>query len=317
MAAIRVHNWNHHHSKEDQTLKISKSVFITNFPEGSTAKDLWKVCNDYGAVVDVFIPFKKSKAGKCFAFVHFIKVINLERLVDNLCTIWMGKHHLHANVVRFQRPHKPNAFVPKGTNSGSVKSSFASVIKEGNKVHASPVNIEPALILDDSFIKEYDFSSSLMGKIKDVSAMPNLYTILSEEAFQNIKITYLGGMWVLLQLDSIATKEKLLNHIGVGSRFTIIKQASDSFESDERIIWVLIKGLPIKAWTSNSFRKIASLWGELVEWEDTDSKSLFTPTFHDDRYGDSSDEDSQDEGVEDIAHDKDANGLSDIESIII
>ncbi|GJU30905.1 RNA-directed DNA polymerase, eukaryota [Tanacetum coccineum] len=303
-----VHNWNHHHSKEDQTLKISKSVFITNFPEGSTAKDLWKVCNDYGTVVDVFIPFKKSKAGKRFAFVCFIKVINLERLVDNLCTIWIGKHHLHANVVRFQRPHKPDAFVPKGTNSGSVKSSFPSVLKEGNKVHVSPVNIEPALVLDDSCIKEYEFSSSLMGKIKDVSAMPNLYTILSEEGFQNIKITYLRGM----------------------------------------IIWLSIEGLPIKAWTSNSFRKIASLWGELVEWEDTDSKSLsvkhmclktkldvcindrwkiivqgkvfwicakemdaWTLTFHDDPYGDSSNKDSQDDGVEDISHDKNANGLRD------
>nr|GFA74014.1 RNA-directed DNA polymerase, eukaryota, nucleotide-binding alpha-beta plait domain protein [Tanacetum cinerariifolium] len=38
-----------------------------------TPKDLWKVCNDYGTVVDVFIPNKKSKAGKCFAFVRFIK----------------------------------------------------------------------------------------------------------------------------------------------------------------------------------------------------------------------------------------------------
>nr|GEU55925.1 hypothetical protein [Tanacetum cinerariifolium] len=297
-----VHNSNPHHSKEDQTSQISKSVFITNFPEGSTAKDLWKVCNDYGTVVDVFIPFKKSKAG--------------------------DKHR------------------------GSVKSSFASVLKEGNKVHASPVNIEPTLVLDDSCIKEYDFSSSLMGKIKDVSAMPNLYTILSEEGFQNIKITYVGGMWVLLELDSIATKEKLLNHTRVGSWFSIIKQASDSFESDERIIWVLIEGLLIKAWTSNSFRKISSLWGELVEWEDKDSKSLsckhmclktkpdvcingrwkiivqgkvfwirakemdaWTPTFHDDPYGDSSDEDSQDDGMEDIAHDKETNGLSDIERV--
>ncbi|GJV58934.1 alpha/beta hydrolases superfamily protein [Tanacetum coccineum] len=129
----------------------------------------------------------------------------------------------------------------KAYNGGSAKSSFASVLKEGNK------------------------ASSLMGKIKNVSAMPNLYTIIFEEGFQNIKITYLGGMWVLLELDSIATKEKFLNHTCVGSWFTIIKQASNSFESDERIIWVSIKGLPVKAWITNSFRKIALLKGRLVE----------------------------------------------------
>nr|GEY48518.1 RNA-directed DNA polymerase, eukaryota, reverse transcriptase zinc-binding domain protein [Tanacetum cinerariifolium] len=39
----------------------------------STVRDLWKVCSDYGTVVDVFIPFKRSKSGKCLAFVRFIK----------------------------------------------------------------------------------------------------------------------------------------------------------------------------------------------------------------------------------------------------
>ncbi|GKF62064.1 hypothetical protein Tco_0182118, partial [Tanacetum coccineum] len=129
---------------------------------------------------------------------------------------------------------------------------------------------------------------------------------------------------VLLELDSIATKEKFLNHTGVGSWFTIIKQASDSFKSDERIIW-----------------------GEVVEWEDTNSKSLsckhlclktksdvsingrrkiivqgkvfwirakemdaWTPTFHDDPH-----DESQDDGMEDVADDKEANGLSDIERV--
>ncbi|GKF80771.1 RNA-directed DNA polymerase, eukaryota, nucleotide-binding alpha-beta plait domain protein, partial [Tanacetum coccineum] len=43
-------------------MKISKSLFVTNFPEDCSARDLWKVCNDYETVVDVFIPFKKSKA---------------------------------------------------------------------------------------------------------------------------------------------------------------------------------------------------------------------------------------------------------------
>nr|GEY11135.1 hypothetical protein [Tanacetum cinerariifolium] len=57
-----------------ETSKISKSVFISNFLDDCTNRNIWKVCNDYGTVVDVFIPNKKSKAGKRFAFVRFIKV---------------------------------------------------------------------------------------------------------------------------------------------------------------------------------------------------------------------------------------------------
>ncbi|GJV42846.1 hypothetical protein Tco_1427382 [Tanacetum coccineum] len=34
-------------------------------------------------------------------------------------------------------------------------------------------------------------------------------------------------------------------------------------------------GLPLKVWTRNTFAKVASKWGDLVEWEDLAEKSLF------------------------------------------
>nr|GEW23510.1 RNA-directed DNA polymerase, eukaryota [Tanacetum cinerariifolium] len=88
-----------------------------------------------------------------------------------------------------------------------------------------------ALVLDETCIKEFDFGMSLMEK-------------------------------VLFKFDSLASKEKFLNHSGIGSWFTELIQATSSFENDERIVWIFIEGLPIKAWTPNTFRKIASLWGE-------------------------------------------------------
>ncbi|GKA50366.1 RNA-directed DNA polymerase, eukaryota [Tanacetum coccineum] len=187
---------------------------------------------DYGTVVDVFIPFKKSKAGKRFAFVRFIKVKDLDRLVENLCTIWIGRFHIHANIARFHRPLKSNSPTPREPNLKTSKSSFASVLKGDSQ---PPVNeiVNSALVLDDTCLKDHDFSLSLMGKVK-TTAIPNLPIILSNEGFHNIKITYHGGM----------------------------------------ITWVSIEGLPIKAWTPNSFRKIASLWGEIVELEDSDSFAL-------------------------------------------
>lgn len=73
---------NHHKkSNEDLTKEISYSIYVTNFPDSISSRDLWIACKVYGTVVDVFIPFKKSKAGKRFAFVRFIKVFNLDRLI--------------------------------------------------------------------------------------------------------------------------------------------------------------------------------------------------------------------------------------------
>nr|GEY56675.1 RNA-directed DNA polymerase, eukaryota [Tanacetum cinerariifolium] len=63
-------------------------------------------------------------------------------------------------------------------------------------------------------------------------------------------------MWVLFEFDSIASKEKFLNHSGISSWFTDLIQATSSFENDERIAWISIEGLLIKAWTPNIFVRL-------------------------------------------------------------
>nr|GEV19146.1 RNA-directed DNA polymerase, eukaryota, nucleotide-binding alpha-beta plait domain protein [Tanacetum cinerariifolium] len=95
--------------------KVSHSIFVTNFPESVTLLDLWRVCGTYGTMVDVFIPVKRSKAGKRFAFVRFIKVINLDRLVKNLCTLWIGNYHLYVNQ-GLRQPHGSYAKVVNATS---------------------------------------------------------------------------------------------------------------------------------------------------------------------------------------------------------
>ncbi|GJW94704.1 nucleotide-binding alpha-beta plait domain-containing protein [Tanacetum coccineum] len=91
-------------SKEEDVDRISTSVYITNFPESVTAKELFQACKQFGHVVDSFIPSKKSKIGKRFGFVKFINVFSEDRLINNLCTVWMDRFKLHANIARFQRP---------------------------------------------------------------------------------------------------------------------------------------------------------------------------------------------------------------------
>ncbi|GJT89709.1 hypothetical protein Tco_1078554 [Tanacetum coccineum] len=162
----------------EELAKVINPVVLTQSP------DSWSLyIEQFWFVVDAFISYKKSKAGKRFDFVRFIKVDNIDRLVANLCTIWIGRFHLHANVARFHRELKTSA------------PSHPSNAKERN----SP---------------DRDFSLSLMGKVKGITAMPNLYVILEKEGFQNLSLTYLVGLWVLIETVSIA-KEKLLNHTGL------------------------------------------------------------------------------------------------------
>nr|GEZ89529.1 hypothetical protein [Tanacetum cinerariifolium] len=168
-------------SKEDQINQISKSVFVTNFPDHVRSRDLWQVCNAYGTLVDVYIPLKKSQSGKRFTFLRFIKVINLERLIENLCTIWIGSFRLHANMAHFQRDQNSKNPFPKS----SVR----------DKKHSPPYQSKPVLVLDESYIKERDFSKSLIGQVKEVSTIPNLYIAFLKEGFDYVNITYLGDSY--------------------------------------------------------------------------------------------------------------------------
>ncbi|GKB52428.1 RNA-directed DNA polymerase, eukaryota [Tanacetum coccineum] len=233
-------------SNEDHTRSISKSIFVTNFPDSTSAKDLWKLCQDYGNVVDVYIPNRKSKAGKRFAFVRFIKVDNIDRLVGNLCTLWIGRMHLHANVVRFERSSTQSSrptFSARPNSFGT--SSFATVLK--GKVNTPlTTTAAPAMVIDESCV-----------------------------GFQNVKLVYLGGLWVMFEMESLKTKKKFMQHVGVASWFNRLCNAQTDFVPREQIIWVDIEGVPLHAWSRGTFNKIGSKWGEVMELEES-KDDLFT-----------------------------------------
>nr|GEU64915.1 RNA-directed DNA polymerase, eukaryota, nucleotide-binding alpha-beta plait domain protein [Tanacetum cinerariifolium] len=134
-------------SKEDHVVRISKSVFVTNFPNNFGSRDLWKPCEVYGKVVDVFIPNRKSKAGKRFAFVRFIRVEDLDRLICNLCTLWVGRFHLHANAVRYERSPKPSPLVKSPTSpTSNLAGSYVAAVNGTNipPVINAPFSCSPA-----------------------------------------------------------------------------------------------------------------------------------------------------------------------------
>nr|GFD14594.1 nucleotide-binding alpha-beta plait domain-containing protein [Tanacetum cinerariifolium] len=174
-------------SKENDVRKISSSVFVTNFPEQYSAKDLWNNCKVYGHVVDTYIPDMRSKIGKRFEFVRVINVFDMERLVNNLCTVCIGKLKLHANVARYQRDSGKNNYqrVNKGTdvsngggikNGGGLNSSanlYANVVKIPAGVKETFYGT-PTMVLDESCLNNEEFSLCLLGKVTEFASLTNL-----------------------------------------------------------------------------------------------------------------------------------------------
>nr|GEU86188.1 DIE2/ALG10 family [Tanacetum cinerariifolium] len=249
-------------TKEDQVQRISTSVFVTNFSDHVGAKELWHACKQYGHVVDSFIPVRRSKAGKSFGFVRFIKVFDIDRLVGNLCTVWIGSHRLHANVARFNRP-LVNSNKPKGTtteevhvnsdraNSSSAMrnnpNSYAHVLKGQAQTDVDAAS-HPVLVRDESCVNQKDFSHCFNGKI-------------------------LGWDVVMIVFKSLDAKEKFSACVTINSWFSHLVQSSSDFVMDGRVAWVDVEGVPLKMWSFNTFKKIGAKWGTLLDVENTDEEN--------------------------------------------
>ncbi|GKB12472.1 nucleotide-binding alpha-beta plait domain-containing protein, partial [Tanacetum coccineum] len=168
-----------HRSKKDDVNRISTSIFVTNFPQSFTAKDLFHVCKQYDHVVDSYIPDKKTKAGKRFGFVRFINIFNVERLVSNLCTIWVDRFKLHANTARYQRPplnkngpqevktidpSRNSRQIPqKVTNNVVSDNSYVNMVKSYSSLESGEDTSSLAIVMDNDCLNSKDISKDLMG----------------------------------------------------------------------------------------------------------------------------------------------------------
>ncbi|GJS70305.1 nucleotide-binding alpha-beta plait domain-containing protein [Tanacetum coccineum] len=221
----------HRCSDVDEVKKISTSIFVMNFSNQFYAKDLWKVCNHYGNVIDAFILNRRSKSGKRFGFVLFIKIFDVDRLVNNLCTIWVERFKLHANIARFQRSPLKNSNT-QFTNKAEKKSVLAVVHKDSGV---------------------YGYSSSYARVVKIRPRTQNVkeenkpsIVVLANDGFDYIKLKYMGGYWVMIEFQTEASKEKFKANVGIGSWFSQLEQGSNLFHIDESHTWVDIEDIPLK-----------------------------------------------------------------------
>ncbi|GJV72364.1 putative reverse transcriptase domain-containing protein [Tanacetum coccineum] len=158
----------------------------------------------------------------------------------------------------------------KDMGQSGVGNSYVQVVKGNNTSVVAESDHTPTLVLDDECLNTSDLSNSLMGRVKEFASLSNLKMVLHKEGFNNIKIQYMGELWVLVEFDSEASKKLFHANVGIGSWFSQLIQASKDFTIEGRIVWVEIEGIPFKLWSNNTFKRIASKWGDLLHIDDQD-----------------------------------------------
>ncbi|GJR37777.1 RNA-directed DNA polymerase, eukaryota [Tanacetum coccineum] len=282
--------------------KVSSSFYVSNFLDSIDSKGLWNAFSPYGGIVDAYIPHKRSKGGKHFGFIRFVRVADDNDFVRSLSNIWIGSFHMYINVSRFQRSStggsrvkknllnvqnvsmgataiKPNHNGPDHSVQPSRKPSFASVVHGSSKTKgdsSSSTKVHSISLSDHDLIRIDDTSKVLLVKLKEVETMNSIYRICKNEGFTNLKIHHIGGLWIWIQFNSVASCMTFQSNTCIESITSSIKTITPSFKVDERMIWVEISGLPLCAWGSNAFKKVACAFGKFMFFEVEQSNAMCT-----------------------------------------
>ncbi|PWA99106.1 hypothetical protein CTI12_AA012350 [Artemisia annua] len=235
----------------------------------------------------VFIAQKLSKVGKRFTFVRFIKVQDVNTIIDELCNTWIGSHKLYANIARFNCTVTPkpmpqaraNVVHEMGNGYGRSCSgySYANVVR-GKHENVNNIDLKKDSIVDlyEECLNNMDVSTMVFACAKEFRALTNMKIILVNEGFDNVSLRYLGGLWISVECQSVEACERFQNHDGVKSWFTSIIKALHKFVIKERVAWINVEGIPLQAWTQKTFSKIASRWGELIYTVDAKGTNMYS-----------------------------------------
>lgn len=97
----------------EKVMKNTNSLFISNFPDEWEAFDVREILGRYWPVTDVFMPKKRNKIGKKFAFARFANTRNLTEILEEVKGLWIGNYKILANIARFDRNEGEKIHVAK------------------------------------------------------------------------------------------------------------------------------------------------------------------------------------------------------------
>ncbi|KAL4592036.1 hypothetical protein LXL04_005015 [Taraxacum kok-saghyz] len=211
-----------------------------------------------------------SLKNRMFRASRMALVADVEKLVSSLCMIRIGNLLLHANVsTRPQNAPKTNSFrpilfqreKPIDTQARKLAVSYANMVsgKKQEKVEAeNQATQSSSTSIDCEVMNLNAYPFALLARFKDFRAISNTRCMCQGEGFGDVDPKYLGGLWVLLEFQSMERRKAFLAHTAVTSWIDELKPWHNDFVVKDRILWVEVEGVPLLAWSEDTFKRIAS-----------------------------------------------------------
>ncbi|GJT30914.1 hypothetical protein Tco_0911189 [Tanacetum coccineum] len=122
----------------------------------------------------------------------------------------------------------------------------------------------------------YEGDPALMGCVKDFKTLPNIHNVCFCKGFSRVKISYLGGYWVLLEFESLQSCENFQTRNDIIYCFSSLQQWNAQFEIPDRVFLIDVEGTSLQAWLHATFNRIVNKWGELVYMDDSNASNKYS-----------------------------------------
>lgn len=209
--------------------------------------------------------------------------MDLEALEAELQDVWWGDKKLKVNIARFGRVEVSEEGRGRKEQQGNARPyvekrkveeglSFKEALQRNYNVIQDSVKegVKPVLELLPSEEVLEDLKRTFVGVLKLFMDVKSLQTRLFMEGWRGISVASIGDKRFLLRGEAPgivldAMKEKKL---WWDSTFANIRPWAPQLVSDSRKVWIQVRGLPLHSWEESNFKKLCSLFGELIDYDE-------------------------------------------------
>lgn len=147
---------------------------------------------------------------------------------------------------------------------------------EGTSTHKDTSMGQKVIIRGRELTGTTVVQSTVLAEVREAALIPNLINLCSEEGFSNIKIRYVGGLWVVVSFEPAKACKNFSSNAGIQNIFCKFRGITKDFVISQRAVWLEILGLPMCAWNPCVFKKIASVWGSVLFSDDDENNCMST-----------------------------------------
>jgi len=198
--------------------------------------------------------------------------------------VWWGGLKIKVNVARFGKeevavsgkagkeiPGKPRLDTGKSKVEEGV--SFREMVMKNARpiLELRKEAVKPVLDIVPSEEVLEDLKLCFMGTVHHYLKRKDLQTCLFMEGWRGIKVVSMGDKRFLLRGDTPVTIPSVLEEKKVwwATTFKNIRAWAPQLVADSRRAWIQVRGLPLHIWEEDCFKRICSLFGEFVDFDDS------------------------------------------------